>query len=42
MVLNNKIVLIFAQKEKKPFWSNHTKNHKVFDPYLIIQFFFQF
>ena len=42
MVLNNKNVLTFVQKEKKHFWTIHTKNHKVFDPYLMIQFFFQF
>ena len=28
------------RKKKIPFCTNHTKNHKVFDPYLIIQFFF--
>ena len=28
------------RKKKIPFCTNHTKNHKAFDPYLIIQFFF--
>ena len=27
-------------EKKKTFWTSHTKNHKVFDPYLIIQFLF--
>ena len=38
MVLNNKNLLTFVEK-KKPLWTIHTKYHKVFDPYLIIQFF---